>query len=946
MDAKVSSLVQTYSAPKKDAVSGIPYEVFTKNRQKFKCNPTRIGDFWTEYCSLVLEDEAAEDNAEDPSIHGLPIGEVAINHIIPICVSLMFRFDLDKDDRIDPVLYSEIFLLHTTYSIQELFAEELQLSKETGEMWCCILESKPWQKGEETCIEVRFHFPYACVDIKWQKNNLKNLLAKKFRSNKIMDHLEHQPIGDWNSIIEDFDGTIPMYGSKRHQERCTPRFSSLVEKIDETQLDLKRLPTKPLDTIFAPIEHNFINNQVKNTEFLERDTELNFWLPLFLSIHFFGSVTHPKGAYVEEEKEEEGEIQNIYEVSEEEKGSKEPLIIAKQLLPLLKIHRFNAEPYWMDIGRALYNITDGGDEGLELWIHYSSQSKVEGRDAKSCESQYYKLRDSPVSHRTIAWYAKEDSKERYEAWHQEWIESIIGGNFEASHEDIAEVLWRTFWLEYMCVGMTKNCWYQFRKTYLKHIDSAVSLRQDLSEKFIPMFYKIQEGVMIKRAAAQSELSEVGEGKRKVKNEVTSSKKEVVEKHNSMIDMLGSVIRKLKNQGFRSSVINMAMEKFYIEDFEKYKDKNPATTAWKNCVIECCGDTAFARPGKPEDYITMNTGVEYKQLPDDDPRIKTLLTWFSQMFPDEQLLRYVMKDLASILYGRNSEKLFRVWSGEGDNSKSMLVKLLQVTLGSYCIDFPVEMLVASMNKGSGPSPELAQARGAHVGIIAEPDSNQKLEKGKVKRYTGMDRFFARMCNENGGSMEASFKLFYMCNQIPEIADPDKAVYNRFTYTPFLSTWSVDAPEDIAEQFATKTFKMDPRFEDKIPDLAPAFATLLVKWYPIYCAEGMKKPPIVIQHINEYWDANDPYRMFVNEYLENAVLENGNFDPTATLTHSDIFNVYKNWFMDQFGSGSKDKLPNAPTFKGAMSQKHRLGKQHNGRWIGWRLKLVEAAVPGFD
>jgi len=201
---------------------------------------------------------------------------------------------------------------------------------------------------------------------------------------------------------------------------------------------------------------------------------------------------------------------------------------------------------------------------------------------------------------------------------------------------------------------------------------------------------------------------------------------------------------------------------------------------------------------------------------------------------------------------------------------------------------------------------------------------------LKELTGGDSFFARLLHENGGEVQAMFKLILMCNKIPPIPTGGKAVKTRTRIIPFLSTWVNNPPESENEQFELRLFKKDPFFDRQIPNLAKAFLWVLVQYYPKYIEEGLNEPNIIQQATSQYWQENDIYQQFINESIIRAMTDDGNPDLSATLSHSEIYREFKFWFKESF-PGSK--CPDSPTAK--IEFINKLGKQHKKRWCGIRL-----------
>jgi phage/plasmid-associated DNA primase len=273
----------------------------------------------------------------------------------------------------------------------------------------------------------------------------------------------------------------------------------------------------------------------------------------------------------------------------------------------------------------------------------------------------------------------------------------------------------------------------------------------------------------------------------------------------------------------------------------------------------------------------------------------------------------------------------------------MVKVLQTIFCDYFIDFPTSLLTSGNGKNSsGPSPELAQAANARGAILAEPDDRESMKGGIIKRITGGDRIFTRALNENGGSMDITFKTIMVCNRIPDIANVDRALINRFVVMPFLGTWCEDAPETEEEQFRQRRFKMDINFESRIPELARALLWIMVQYYSYYAEEGLAFPKIVKEYIEKHWADNDHYLQFIAEKIEYAYkdMDRKEYDVNVTLSVQDLYPIFGRWFRDYYPGVN---LPTAAQFRSDMEMSGRLGPQpKRGLWLGIRVKQ-SALVP---
>lgn len=52
----------------------------------------------------------------------------------------------------------------------------------------------------------------------------------------------------------------------------------------------------------------------------------------------------------------------------------------------------------------------------------------------------------------------------------------------------------------------------------------------------------------------------------------------------------------------------------------------------------------------------------------------------------------MRFVSSCLEGRNANKVFSIWSGSGDNGKTVMVSLIEQAFGDYAVKMPTSLLM--------------------------------------------------------------------------------------------------------------------------------------------------------------------------------------------------------------------------------------------------------------
>lgn len=120
-----------------------------------------------------------------------------------------------------------------------------------------------------------------------------------------------------------------------------------------------------------------------------------------------------------------------------------------------------------------------------------------------------------------------------------------------------------------------------------------------------------------------------------------------------------------------------------------------------------------------------------------PKVAAVKNWIRKLFPHEDLRNFFWKYMASILYSGNEDKFFMVWTGDGDNSKSMLIKLIHKALGDYCVKLPAGMLSEKEGHSTTANPCKAMAAKTKLVVFDEPDDSEQLRAVLIKSLSGGD-----------------------------------------------------------------------------------------------------------------------------------------------------------------------------------------------------------------
>lgn len=871
----------------KDNKPGASHVTFIPQQQFHSIRRDRLGEFWEGYSRIVYKGEGiyslAEMNQRD----------------MPVVTIMTFEFNQNEGTD----LFTDKFLLELIYAWQKAIDDKLYLSENRQELICVVLESeRAWNEGNITLYQVRLQFPLCKTDAE-NISRIRERAISILRRRNATRLLEVSPENDWEKIIDPNTHFEPLllYKSVR-SNRPKMTLSGVYDEVTEEHMSKDYAQTYDLRDAFDPRYHSDVVNGLVSDDIFD-ESDAIYWLPLILSINYTSSPTFMK--------EEPPKVEIIKENT--------PLGWALHFMQMLSLHRSTDYFSWKDIGRALYSSSEGSEEGLNYWIKFTSTN--DSFTSEECTRLYSTFEREPqVTYRTLAWYAKQDTEEdktfRYKFWHERWCDEALEKALELQHYPIGEYFYRLYWLEIACSNPEKMIWYTFNGVRWRRQSKFIAIARRLTKEVIGLLEQ-------KRSELCSEVCTI----------LNPVEKKPFE---DRIKAFTSLISKLNDEGFVNKVIKTSAVPFHseYECFKEYADTNPSLMAHADCVTEADESEITIRKGKPEDYITMTTGMRLlkERFTWSDPRVKEVMEWIKKLHVNEELRKEFLKEISSWLRGGNINKRISIWSGGGDNSKSMFVRLLELAFGEYIGKLPVSLFVGKRSQTGNATPELARAKGKHLMISQELDEEtEQFRKAFMKETAGMDSTYTRTLYDEGGEVQFMFFLIFVCNKIPRFIGVDRAIKQRVKIIPFLSTWSDDAPDDPEEQFKTKIFKRDPYFEVRIPQLAAPLLWVLIQYYPTYIKEGLKEPKLVKDYTRKYWEDQDYYQQYIDNCLEFAWNDNDDPDNSVFIPRQELFRNYKNWL---FESVPGVKPPASKDVFEAFNK--RLSYDENTkRWIGVRI-----------
>jgi P4 family phage/plasmid primase-like protien len=371
---------------------------------------------------------------------------------------------------------------------------------------------------------------------------------------------------------------------------------------------------------------------------------------------------------------------------------------------------------------------------------------------------------------------------------------------------------------------------------------------------------------------------------------------------------------------KKNIMQESKDLFYDKDFNNAIDTNQHLLCCKNGIWDF-KEKVF-RDGKPEDYISMCTNLEYIVLSEKTKEIEEEIRDFmAKLFPEESLREYMWDHLSSTLVGTALNQTFNNYLGGGRNGKSVLVSLMSKTLGEYKGELPLTAVVTQRRVGvGGLSPEILKLKGKRYAVMQEPRQGDVLNEGILKELTsGMDAIQARGLFHDTVTFIPQFKLVVCANILPEIKAQDHGTWRRIRVIPFKSLFTENPVE--GDPHKPYQFLLDAAIDEKFDSWKTVFLSMLVDRV-LKTGGRVADCDIVLKESNDYKHKQDVITQFIEEKIMDAP---GESVKTAAINES-----FKIWHESNFGT-------KGPQPKEIHSQLDRLyGQKDKEGWKGIRLR----------
>jgi P4 family phage/plasmid primase-like protien len=495
-----------------------------------------------------------------------------------------------------------------------------------------------------------------------------------------------------------------------------------------------------------------------------------------------------------------------------------------------------------------------------LWLEFCSQrqdGKYDPREAMA-KWQGFNFRNdgAKLGIGSLRHWSRTDDPVGYLEIEKRNIDRLLDEATDTQTEhDMAQVVYAKFRDEFKCARFSASAWYWFAGHTWRETDKGVSLQCRLSSDVFKDFFRKETELTTMMNTDGFPQCPEGKHEASTCDWCKADKKRQAYAH---------MRKQLRTTRFKENVMKESRELFLDEDFATKVDENKNLIAFANGVFDTL--TFEFRDGKPEDYISFCTNLEYHpDRPHDSyPCWAELNKFLNDVLPDPDVRDYFLSYLATSLSGNNEAQKFHILTGSGSNGKSMLMNLTSTAMGDYACKAPISLLTQARNKSAAAAPELVRMKGRRFVTMQEPDEQVPLNTGLMKELASSEKITARDLYAGSKQMldfdlQARFNL--ACNEKPKINTQDGGTWRRLVVINFLSKFVSDPrlpnEKPIDESIVQKS---------QSKEWAEAFLSYLVFLYTK--GKGFRKltpPEKVMEYTSEYKEDSDVIAKFLHEKI---------------------------------------------------------------------------------
>ena len=784
--------------------------------------------------------------------------------ISPVYVDIDFKVDKSKHSKDDGMLYDDDIL----ENIIKLYYDGIKkyLDVEDEMMIACVFEKDGLEdKHPHWGNGIHLLFPNIITSSRI-RHLIRHFVVTHSKKMNLFQKYDN-PIEDIIDISVIERNNIMMFGSKKpnsmYYYNYTRCYDNNVEMIDVDSVFSKEPDVSDYIKMFSVRRscHNKEYECIMNKNYNEASVDMEFKA---LGINQQSLKDYATMTVV-------GEDENV-------------ITEVQDLVGMLDANRAVRYEDWIRVGWCLYNIHPSL---FPTFVEFSQRADEvkEGifKGEYDIKRYWSKMRkgEGNLTISTLKYYAKMDSPIEYHKYYQEKFQKCVYASMDDGKDyQIASAFHIMYKDRFVCSNMEGHTeWWEFveYKHRWERIPAGYRIKQILPKEFADEWLSMGKEIYAKTINATGE-----------------ERKAYFKQHENIT----KIVKTIMSSSFRKNIMTDLATLFYDPHFnEKLDEVNKHLICFTNGVFDL--EKGEFREGRPDDYISMSTGVDYIPFNPYHTESKEIKDFFEKVLPNNKVRKYFLRAVSSCLHGENRDQKLFICTGCGSNGKSVTFDLIKECLGDLFQAPRIELLTRKSNNAGQANEDLVNIKGRRMGVFQEPDNSETFNAGIMKQLTaGNDTITARRLHQSNIQFIPQMKYFLACNDLPNVKDNTDGTWRRLRVIKFISKF-VNKPLEKC-RLDRHEYPIDDSISKKKQDWAPYLASMLVSIYmKEYKVEGLVEPDEVKVSTNKYKSDNDHYTQFFDLFIEVTGRKKDR------LLVDTIYKRMREWYFEEFMHKCPDK-----------------------------------------
>lgn len=444
------------------------------------------------------------------------------------------------------------------------------------------------------------------------------------------------------------------------------------------------------------------------------------------------------------------------------------------------------------------------------------------------------------------------SPESYSEWHNSWCCEVLDNIYRRrSEQKSLELLYSRFYR-----GLYRYCstlleWYVYNNDYKKW-ELSKSAKALLTTSSGPLREMLVSYTTI----------------------LSSQDVPATSNHKNGLADLRQVIGSTESIAGVRSILNNAAVLMSIENMRVSSDLQTNTMPFSNVCISVMSNadnskrTVVVHEHKREDnYLRLAPAeLHLDRYSMDHPDVKSVVDFLTKMIPNEDTRESLCYWIGSTLWRGNRDRIVLLISGPGGNSKTALLKLLQIIHGSFLAMLKPTVYTGQQKNSGSADPDMMDLKGASIAVASELERGKTAQLGFMKAQSGGEASKFRGLYQAEENLEPTAKILLISNENPHIPH-DVAMEDRVFCITADSRFDKYAPEDEEEQRKNRHYPADPHLESKMVQWRDAALWYFFRYLQLYVEKNdVPRSAEIRAWSQKYWDEHNIYKKYLETYYK--------------------------------------------------------------------------------